>query len=80
MMQDCMMTGGYEKLKVETQHTCVDFSKILGGQTKLLGGQKVVKSDKCKGVSQLLGGTFPGCPLSLCPNRERSGHVACRLL
>jgi len=26
--------------------------KILGGQTKILGGHKVVKSDKCMGVSQ----------------------------
>ncbi len=34
--------------------TGVDLSKILGGQTKILGGQKVVKSDKCMGVSQLL--------------------------
>jgi len=33
----------------------VDLSKILGGQTKIYGGQKVVKSDKCMGVSQLLG-------------------------
>jgi len=29
-------------------------TKILGGQTKILWG-KVVKSDKCMGVSQLLG-------------------------
>jgi len=29
-------------------------SKIFGGQTKILGGQKVVKSDKCMEVSQLL--------------------------
>jgi len=39
----------------------VDLSKILGGQTKILG-EKVVKSDKCMGVSQLLGGTCPVCP------------------
>ena len=44
------------------QVTGVDLSKILGGQTKILGGQKVVKSDKCMGVSQLLGGMCPGCP------------------
>jgi len=37
--------------------TGVDLSKILGGQTKILGAQ----SDKCMGVSQLLGGTCPGC-------------------
>jgi len=42
--------------------TGVDLSKILGGQTKILGGQKVVKSDKCMGVFQLFGGTCPGCP------------------
>jgi len=34
--------------------TGVDMSKILGGQTKILGG-KVVKSDKFMGVPQLLG-------------------------
>jgi len=27
-----------------------------------IGGQKVVKSDKCMGISQLLGGACPGCP------------------
>jgi len=36
--------------------------KILGGPTKILGGQKVGKRDKCMGVSQLLGGMCPGCP------------------
>jgi len=41
----------------------VDLSKILGGQTKILWEQKVAKSDKCTGVSQLLwGGTCLGCP------------------
>ena len=45
--------------------TGVKLSKILSGQTKILGGKKVVKSDKCIGVSQLLGGTCPGCPQSL---------------
>ena len=40
--------------------TGVDLSTILGGQTKILGGQEMVKSDKCMGVSQLLGGTCPG--------------------
>jgi len=48
-----------------TSSTGIDLSKILDGQTKILGGQKVVKSDKCIGVSQLLGGTCPGCPQSL---------------
>ena len=41
--------------------TGVDLSKILGRQTKILGGQKVVKSDKCMDVSQLLG-HVPGLP------------------
>ena len=41
--------------------TGVDLSKILGGQTKILG-EKVVKSDKCMGVSQLLGEHVPGLP------------------
>src|SRR6218665_3367948 len=36
-------------------------SKILGGQTKILGGRRW-KSDKCMGVSQLLGCACPGCP------------------
>jgi len=42
-------------------YTGVDLSKILGGQTKIFGGQKVVKSDKCMGVS-IIGGMCPGCP------------------
>src|SRR6218665_2902937 len=41
--------------------TGVDLSKILGGQTKILG-EKVVKSDKCMGDSQLLGGHVLGLP------------------
>ena len=43
--------------------TGVDLSKIFGVQTKILGrGQKVVKSDKYMGVSQLLEGHVPGLP------------------
>ena len=38
----------------------VDLSKILGGKTKLLGEQQVIKSDKCMGFSQLLRGHVPG--------------------
>jgi len=34
----------------------------LGGQTKILGVQKVVKSDKCMGVSQLLGARARAAP------------------
>src|SRR6218665_145253 len=34
----------------------IGLSKVLGEQAKILGGQKVVKSDKCMGVPQLLGG------------------------
>ena len=40
----------------------VDLSKILGGKTKLLGEQKVVKSDKCMGASQLLGARARAAP------------------
>ena len=40
--------------------------KNIGWAHQNIGArQKVVKSDKCMGVSQLLGGTCPGCPLSL---------------
>jgi len=35
-------------------------SKTFGGKPKYWGGQKVVKSDKCMGVSQLFGGHVPG--------------------
>jgi len=35
--------------------TGVDLSKILSVQTKILKGAKGGKSDKCMGVSQLLG-------------------------
>ena len=34
--------------------TGVDLSKILGGQTQLLWRQNGVKTDKCRGVPQLL--------------------------
>ena len=45
---------------VSNINTGVDLSKILGGQTKISGAHiaKVVKSDKCIGVSQLLGGAL----------------------
>src|SRR6218665_3468309 len=46
-----------------TPGTGVDLSKILGGQTKILG-EKVVKSDKCMGVSQLLGARSRAAPQS----------------
>ena|SRR6218665_3702220 len=46
-------------------YTGVDLGKILGWQTKILGGGKVVKCDKRIGVSQFMWGTCPGCPLSL---------------
>ena len=42
--------------------TGVDLSKILGGKPKYWGGQKVVKSDKCMGVSQLLGAHARAAP------------------
>ena len=44
--------------------TGVDFSKILGEQTKILGEQKEVNSDKCMGVSQLLGALALAAPKS----------------
>jgi len=46
--------------------TGVDLSKILGGQTKILGGTKGGKSDKCTGVSQLLGAAPLSLRLCLC--------------
>ena len=42
--------------------TGVDLSKILRGKPKYWGGQKVVKSDKCMGVSQLLGARARAAP------------------
>src|SRR6218665_435577 len=44
------------------ESTGVDLSKILGRQTKILGRQKVVKSDKYMGVSQLLGARARAAP------------------
>ena len=39
------------------EHTGIDLSKILVGQTQIGGGQDVVKADKCMGVSRfILGG------------------------
>jgi len=49
--------------------TGVDLTKILGEETKTLG-EKVVKSDKCMGVSQLLWGTCPGSPPKSTPMNE----------
>src|SRR6218665_3680708 len=40
------------------------FGKNIGWENQSIG-EKVVKSDKCMDVSQLLGGTCPGCPQSL---------------
>src|SRR6218665_3035140 len=36
--------------------------KNIGWANQNIGGQKMVKSDKCMGDSQLLGSTCPGCP------------------
>ena len=47
--------------------TRVDLSKILGWQSEILGEQKVVKSDKCTGDSQLLEGLVPGLPSKSTP-------------
>jgi len=41
-------------MSTELFFTGVDLSKILGGQTKILG-EKVLKGDRCMSVSQLLG-------------------------
>jgi len=43
-------------------HWRIDLSKILGGQTKIFGGQKVVKSDM--DISQLLGARTQAVPKS----------------
>jgi len=51
--------------------TGIDLSKILGGQTKIWGAKGGKKSAKCMGVSQLLGGTCPGCPLKSMPMAMR---------
>jgi len=51
----------------------VDLSKILGGQTKILWGQKVLKGDKCMSVSQLLGmGHVPGLPQKATPMTHKA--------
>src|SRR6218665_2322658 len=50
---------------INISHTGIDLSKILGVQTKLLGGQKVIKCDKCMGVYQLLGERVRAAPPSL---------------
>ena len=36
--------------------------KNIGWANQKMGGQKVVKSDKCMGAPQLLGGHMPGLP------------------
>ena len=41
----------------------MDTGVDLGGQAKILGGQKVVKSDKCMDVSQLLGARACATPI-----------------
>src|SRR6218665_1040287 len=43
----------------------VDLAKIVGRKTKIVWEKKAGKSDKCMGNSKLLGGTCPGCTLSL---------------
>src|SRR6218665_1973585 len=44
--------------------TGVDLSKILGGQTNISGGRKVLKCDKCMGVNyfSIIGRYVPGLP------------------
>jgi len=43
------------------------YVKNIGWANQNIGGQKMVKSDKCMGDSQLLGGTCPGCPPKVYP-------------
>jgi len=44
--------------------------KNIGWENQNIGRKKVVKSDKCMGVSQLLGGTCPCCPYKSTPILE----------
>src|SRR6218665_2386725 len=50
------------------QRLCCSFThwrrlvKNIGWANQNIGREKVVKIDKCMGVSQLLGGTCPRCP------------------
>ena len=62
--------------------TGVDLSKILGGKTKISGGQKVVKSDKCMGGSQLLGAhawaaPSKSTPMSRCAYAPSQALILC---
>jgi len=54
---------------------CVDLSKILGGQTQILGGN-VVKIDKCMGVSRLLGARARSAPLKSTPTSMTHGRLS----
>src|SRR6218665_3616275 len=66
---------------------CQSFSKIIkdrhwrrlvkniGWANQNIGVQKAVKSDKCMGISRLLGGTCPGCPLP--PKVYASEDMSC---
>jgi|SRR6218665_555788 len=45
--------------------TGIDLSKILGENQNI--GEKVVITDECMGVFQLLGDTHPGCPPNSTP-------------
>ena len=60
-----MLSIGASRTRVMHIDTGVGLSKILGGQTKILGGRKVVKSVNCMGVSQLLGARARAAPQSL---------------
>src|SRR6218665_956680 len=58
-----------------TNSTGIDLSKILVGKPKYWG-QKVVKSDKCMGVSQLLGARARAAPQVYAYDRLHSwNHV-----
>jgi len=79
---DGLMTNFWLWYTLHHDCTGVDLSKIFGGQSKILGRQKVVKSDKCMGVSQLLGGTCPGCPKKSTPMHDwaKPGFLWCYAL
>ena len=71
-----ILIGVHCKKRYINLYTGVDLSTILGANQNI-GGQKVVKSDKCMGISQLLGDTCPGCPLNLHLWMYRYNKILC---
>jgi len=68
-MQRCYQTRTF----IDTV-TGVDLSKILDGQFKILG-EKVVKTDKCMVVSQLLGACARAAPPKSMPMDTINSHL-----